>query len=74
MRIRNINDWVGRKRDVSPIELQRWKLFLDRLPDKRSGKPEASRAAPARDRYNYEAVLDETTRRIFNEISHQSSA
>ena len=70
MRTRNINRQVDRKRDVLPMELQRWKRFVDGLPDPRSGELEASRTAPTGDRYDYEAILDETARRIFNEISH----
>ncbi len=74
MRVGNIKGPGGRERDVSRTELQRWKQFLDGLPDLRFGKLEASRAALAGDRYDDEAILDETAKRIFNEIGHRSSA
>ena len=58
----------GRWREVSPRTLQRWRQLVRDLPDVRMDRVRAIREALKGRKYDSEEVLDETVRRLRNEI------
>lgn len=64
----SVDAGYGRAAELLRTELNYWKRLLDELPDARLDKVCATRSNLNRNGYDDERILDETVRRISDEI------
>ena len=54
--------------EASPAELDRWKRLMSDLPDARLEKVHATRSLVERNGYDDERIIDETVRRLSDDL------